>query len=91
MTAKNQKDPFLSIAIGFILGVVFGFSLVLMGILLFMMALASSLVDTTVYPWWAWLLLAIISEIIGIYLMRKTLGGTPTPGTYGPGSKNNKQ
>ena len=87
MAKKSQKDPFLSIALGFILGVVVGFSLVLMGILLFMMALATSTVDSTVYPWYVWFILAVISEVIGIFLMRRSLAGTPEPGTFGPGSK----
>ncbi|MHA2501552.1 MAG: hypothetical protein ACXAE3_01585 [Candidatus Kariarchaeaceae archaeon] len=85
---ESRSDPFLRIALGFILGVVVGFALVLMGIMLFMVALLSSTVDSTEYPWWAWLLLAIASEIVGVFLMKRTLAGTPTPGTYGPGSKN---
>ena len=81
---KGNDDPFLRIAITFILGVVIGFTLVLMGFIFLVLAGLSAIEASNEFPAWGWLLLGIASEIIGVWMMRKSLEGSPTPGSIDP-------
>lgn len=77
---KGGDDPFLRIAITFILGVVVGFALILLGFLFLFVALLASTTETYPTPWWIWFLLGITAEAIGGPMMYFTLKGSPKPG-----------
>lgn len=83
MQSKGD-DPFLSVALPFILAVVMGFTLVLMGFIFLALAGLGAITPTNQTPVWVWFLLAVISELVGVFLMRWALKGTPEPGAYGP-------
>ncbi len=76
------KDEFSKTAITFILGVLIGFSLLLLGIVFFMIGILTKAAHETNPSPDFWYILGIISAIIGILMMRKTLQGVPEPGTY---------
>jgi hypothetical protein len=78
---KKQRDPMIGIAIRFLLGTGMGFALVLLAFIFLMMALLSSAIDDASVPGWGWLLMALVSGSIGGFMMKRTLGGAPEPGT----------
>lgn len=78
---ETQNDIFLKIAIPFILSIVLGFTLILLGFIFLSIAFLTLFADTNEIPGFIWLLLGLFSELIGIYLMRKYLIVSPTPGT----------
>jgi len=82
-----SDDPFIRVALPFILGVVMGFSLILMGFIFLFLAGLSYLEPTNQVSGWVWLGLGLGSELVGIFLMRRSLRGSPSPGTFGPGTK----
>ena len=79
---SSEKDPFLGLAIKFILSVVIGFTLFLMGFIFLFLALLGFTTESTELPPLFWLFLGLFSVSIGVYLMYNALKGSPTPGTY---------
>jgi len=78
---KEKRDPIIGIAIRFILGAGMGFALILLAFIFLMMSLLSSAIDDPDTPSWAWLIMAMISGGIGGFMMKRTIGGAPEPGT----------
>ena len=78
---KKQRDPMIGIAIKFILGAGMGFALILLAFIFIMMSVLSNATDDPSTPAWAWLLMAVVSGGVGGFMMKRTLGGAPEPGT----------
>jgi hypothetical protein len=85
-TSKNKpkltpSDSFLKIALPYILAIVMGFTLILLGFIFLIIAALSLVADSNEVPGGIWFTLGLFSEIIGVYLMRKYLILSPTPGS----------
>ena len=77
----SQSDSFLKIALPYILAIVMGFTLILLGFIFLIIAALSLVADSNEIPGGIWFTLGLLSEIIGIYLMRKYLILSPNPGS----------
>ncbi|MCE7737216.1 MAG: hypothetical protein GPJ54_20175 [Candidatus Heimdallarchaeota archaeon] len=80
--APRSEDNFAKTAISFLLGVIVGFSLFLMGLVFFMIALLANKSEESELEGYVWIIFGIISMIIGIFMMRRNLGSAPAPGAY---------
>ena len=76
-TKKKSSDSFLKIAIPYILAIVMGFTLILLGFIFLIIATLTLVADTNEISGIVWFILGLVSEIIGIYLMRKFLVLSP--------------
>lgn len=79
---SRAEDNFAKTAIFFVLGVVVGFSLFLMGLVFLMIALLASKTEASELPAFVWVMLGIIALVIGYFMMRRNLQSVPPPGTY---------
>lgn len=78
----GTEDNFGKTAITFILGVIMGFSLLLMGLVFLMISLLALNSEESELPGYVWVLLGISSLLIGYFMMRRFLRSSPLPGTY---------
>lgn len=78
----HAVDNFAKTAILFVLGVIIGFSLLLMGLVFLMIALLAHNSNESELQGYVWALLGIISIIIGYFMMRRNLHSVPPPGAY---------
>ncbi len=77
---KKNRDPFTVIAIKFILGVLIGFTMILMGFIFLMIAVLTQSSETHNDNVWQWYLATIVFEVVGGWLFYTTLMGAPEPG-----------
>ncbi len=84
---KKDKDPFTWIAIRFLLGVLIGFAMILMGFMFLFIGLLSQADEAYRSSAWKWYLAAIFFVAGGSLLFHYTLKGAPEPGNIAPSGK----
>ncbi|MCE7735977.1 MAG: hypothetical protein GPJ54_13935 [Candidatus Heimdallarchaeota archaeon] len=79
----RAEDNLAKTAISFLLGVVMGFTFLLLGLVFLMIALLANKIENAELAWYVWLLLGIFAIVIGSFMMHRNLKSVPPPGFNG--------